>query len=69
MYELTILRDGKEYHSIYATNDHPMIVADISEEGKFYDPEKAYECKVEDIGFGLESSLSLFLSHISCTAS
>lgn len=49
MYELTILRDGEEYHSIYATNDHPMIVADISEEGKFYDPEKAYECKVEDM--------------------
>lgn len=49
MYELTILRDDKEYRSIYATNDHPMIVADISEEGKFYDPEKAYECKVEDM--------------------
>ena len=34
---------------LYATNDHPMMVTDISEEGKYYDPEKAYECKVEDM--------------------
>lgn len=39
--------DSKLY--IYATNDHPMMVADISEEGKYYDPEKSYECKVEDM--------------------
>lgn len=41
--------DDKDYVYLYATNDHPMIVADISEEGKYYDPEKAYECKVEDM--------------------
>ena len=34
---------------LYTTNDHPMMVADISEEGNYYDPEKAYECKVEDM--------------------
>ena len=41
--------DNNDYVYLYATNDHPMMVADISEEGKFYDPEKAYECKVEDM--------------------
>lgn len=50
MYKLTApIGYGDSEVYLYATNDHPMMVADISEEGKYYDPEKAYECKVEDM--------------------
>lgn len=49
MYKLTAPAECDAEVYLYATNDHPMMVADISEEGKYYDPEKAYECKVEDM--------------------
>ena len=38
---------GVDYHSHLGTRRGGLCI--ISEEGKFYDPEKAYECKVEDM--------------------